>query len=710
MNLLQPAIIENARPSLRIERDGEILLVAIDSPPVNALGQRVRTELLEMLRKAEADANIRAIVMMGGDGTFSAGADIREFAQAPQAPRLDEVCNAIECYPKPVIAAIDGIAMGGGLELALAAHYRVATQRSRLSLPEVRLGLLPGAGGTQRIPRLIGAQAALALMLEGGPINATLALEQGLLDRIGQDACHDGTAYARAILASGGGPRRSCDADALGIDPASQRAAIDAARRELPRKHRGLFAPQRIIDCVEAALEYPFAEGCRLERDQFQQCLASPQHRALRHAFFAERAAAKVPEATAAPPRACERAGVIGGGTMGAGIAVALLDAGLSVVMVERDHAALAAGTARVAAIYAAQVARERLSAEERDSRLARLGGSVDYAALATVDLAVEAVYEDLGAKQAVFAKLGRICKHGALLATNTSYLDIDAIASATSRPQDVIGLHFFSPAQVMRLLEIVVPPRTAADAVATGFAVAKRLGKIAVRAGVCDGFIGNRLMSVYRRCAEAMLEDGASPYQIDSALREFGFAMGPFQISDLAGGDIAWAARQRRAAHRDPRERYVRAADCLYERGWLGCKSGRGWYRYEQGRRDGHPDPEVLAIVDAERRRAGITPRGFSDVQIVHRYLCAMINEGANAVHEGIALRPLDVDVVLLNGYGFPRHRGGPMHCADALGLEQILHDIRAFAAEDPFFWRPSPLLTSLVAGGSAFADLNSR
>jgi 3-hydroxyacyl-CoA dehydrogenase len=710
MNTLQPRTPEAVEPSLRIERDGGLLLIAIDHPPVNALSQRVRAELLDALRRAEADTSIRAIVLLGSDGRFSAGADIREFGQARRAPSLSELCDAIESCPKPVVAAIDGSALGGGLELALAAHYRVATARAMLGLPEVRLGLLPGAGGTQRLPRLIGALAALAVMLEGKPISAPQALAQGLVDRIGDHPRRDGAAYARELLAMGAGPRRSRDATALIKDPAMQLASIEAARGELPRKYRDLFAPQCIVDCVEAALKGSFAKGCQAEHDRFRRCLANPQHQALRHAFLAERAAAKVPEAAAAPPRTCERASVIGGGTMGAGIAVALLDAGLSVVMIERDVQAIEAGRDRVQGIYAAQLARGRLSEQARDDRLQRFAGSVDFAALADADLVVEAIYENLAAKQAVFAELDRVCKPGAVLGTNTSYLDIDAIASATSRPQDVIGLHFFSPAQVMRLLEIVVPPRAAADAVATGFALAKRLGKIAVRAGVCDGFIGNRLMSVYRRCAEAMLEDGASPYQIDAALREFGFAMGPFQISDLAGGDIAWAARQRRAAHRDPRERYVRVADCLYERGWLGCKSGRGWYRYEQGKRDGHPDPEVLAIVDAERRRAGITPRDFSDVQIVHRYLCAMINEGANAVHEGIALRPLDVDVVLLNGYGFPRHRGGPMHCADALGLEQVLHDMHAFAVEDPLFWRPSPLLASLVAHGGAFADLNSR
>lgn len=428
----------------------------------------------------------------------------------------------------------------------------------------------------------------------------------------------------------------------------------------------------------------------------------------LAHALFAESEAARVPEAEAAAPRAVEAIGVVGGGTMGAGIAVAALRAGLRVDMVERDAAGVARGRAHVESILEGLVARQRLSAGDRDAALARFGGSADYASLRDADLVIEAAFEDMAVKQAVFAELDRVCRPGAILATNTSYLDVDVIAAGTSRPADVIGLHFFSPAHVMKLLEIVVPAKAGADVVASAFALAKRLGKIPVRAGVCDGFIGNRMLAAYRQAANVMMEDGASPYAIDAAVRGLGFPMGPFQVYDLAGGDINWAMRKRQAATRDPRARYVQIADRLCERGWFGQKTGRGWYRYAPGARVGSEDPEVLAIAESERGRAGVTPRVFSEQEIVHRYMAAMVNEGANVVHEGIALRPLDVDAVLLHGYGFPRHLGGPMHYGDTVGLAAILADIRSYAQDDPLFWRPSPLLVRLVEQNRDFASLN--
>ena len=432
------------------------------------------------------------------------------------------------------------------------------------------------------------------------------------------------------------------------------------------------------------------------------------QAAALAHAAFAEREAQSAPAARAARPRRIESVGVVGGGTMGAGIAVALLDAGLPVTMVERDTESLARGRANVEKVYDAQVAKGRLADDARVERLARFSGATTYEALSAVDLVVEAVFEDMAVKQAVFAELDRVCRPGAVLATNTSYLDIDRIAAGTSRPADVLGLHFFSPAHIMKLLEIVVPAKVSAEVVATGFELARRLRKLPVQAGVCDGFIGNRILAVMRTAADHMMEDGASPYQIDRALREFGFAMGPFQVADLAGGDIGWATRKRRAATRDPRARYVQIADRLCERGWFGQKTGRGWYVYPNGARSGVEDPEVLAIIEAERQRAGVKPRPFGDEEIVRRYLAAMANEGANVVHEGIALRPLDVDVVFLSGYGFPRHRGGPMYHADQLGLPQLLADIRRYAEQDPLFWKPSPLLVDLVQRGANFASLN--
>jgi len=699
-------------PPVHLAREGAILVVTIDNPPVNALGVAVRRGLMSAIEEGEADAGVAAILVTGAGRNFIGGADIREFGKPPQSPLLTELCNRIEACNKPVLAAIHGAALGGGLEVALAAHYRVVLSNARLGLPEVQLGLLPGAGGTQRTPRLIGAQAALDMMLSGRHLSAKEALSLGLVDQLAEGDSADqaraaGLRELQALLDTHAPVRRSRDGKGL-ADTAATQAAIESARAEAGKKSRGLFSPHKIIDAVEAATTLPFDEGLALERQFFLQCLDSPQRAGLIHAFFAEREVQKAPETRNAQPRRIEQIGVVGGGTMGAGIAVAVLDAGLPVTMIERDDEALARGRGHVEKVYDAQVAKGRLTQEARDAVLARLQGSTRYEDLSAADVVIEAVFEDLTVKQAVFAELDRVCKPGAVLATNTSYLDIDAIAASISRPADVIGLHFFSPANVMKLLEIVVPRQVAADVVATAFELAKRLRKVPVRAGVCDGFIGNRILAVYRQAADALMEDGASPYEIDAAVRDFGFAMGPYQVVDLAGGDIGWATRKRRAATRDPRARYVHIADRLCERGWFGQKSGRGFYRYPEGPRSGAPDPEVLALIDEERARAGITPRSFSKEDIQRRYLAAMINEGANVVHQRIALRPLDVDVTFLYGYGFPRHRGGPMKYADMVGLPNVLADIRAFAAEDPLFWTPSPLLVELVERGANFESLN--
>jgi len=434
----------------------------------------------------------------------------------------------------------------------------------------------------------------------------------------------------------------------------------------------------------------------------------SLQSQGLAHALFAEREAANIPEASAAAPRPIAAIAVIGGGTMGAGITVSALDAGFTVTMVERDADSIARGQANVEKVYDGLIAKGRMTPEAKAATMARYTPSTSYDAIQDVDLVIEAVFEDIEVKKAVFKELDRVCKSGAVLATNTSYLDIDAIAAATARPQDVIGLHFFSPAHIMKLLEIVVPARVSPDVVATAFALAQRMKKVPVRAGVCDGFIGNRILAVYKQAADFLLEDGASPYEIDDAVRGFGYPMGPFQVTDLAGGDIGWATRKRRAATRDPKARYVEVADRICERGWFGQKTGRGFYLYANGARTGMPDPEVLAIVDAERAKKGVTPRKFTPEEIMRRYMAAMVNEGAKVVEEGIALRPLDVDVTFLSGYGFPRHRGGPMKYADMVGLEKILDDIREFAQEDPLFWRPSSLLEKLVAEGRNFDSLN--
>lgn len=688
---------------------GNVLRITIDNPPVNAISSAVRRELKEAIEAADADGKAKAILIVGEGANFVAGADIREFGQTPQPPSLPEVCNRIEDCAKPVIAAIRGAALGGGLEIALGAHYRVALGDAKLGLPEVQLGLMPGAGGTVRAPRLAGAQAALDLMLSGRHIKAKEALSLGLVDRLadGEDAEAAGLAYANELLAQGAGVRRTRDAQGL-ADRAAAQAAIDAAKAETAKKSRGLFSPMKIVESVQVALDKPFEEAVKLEREAFLACIDSPQRAGLIHAFFAEREVAKVPEAKAAQPRQLNSVGIVGGGTMGAGIAVSALDAGFPVVMVERDQVSIDRGRANVEKVYDGLIAKGRMTPEAKAAVMARYTGSTDYAAFKDVDLVIEAVFEDLEVKKAVFKELDRVCKPGAVLATNTSYLDIDAIAASTSRPQDVVGLHFFSPANIMKLLEIVVPAKVSADVVSTAFALAKRMKKVPVRAGVCDGFIGNRILAVYKQAADYIMEDGASPYEIDEAVRGFGYPMGPFQVTDLAGGDIGWATRKRRAATRDPKARYVEVADRVCERGWFGQKTGRGFYLYPQGARVGQPDPEVLAIVDAERQKKGIAPRKFTPEEIMRRYMAAMVNEGAKVVAEGIALRPLDVDVTFLYGYGFPRHRGGPMKYADMVGLPKILEDIRSFAKEDALFWKPAPLLEKLVAEGKDFSSLN--
>jgi len=698
-----------ASDPVTFQRQADVLVVTIDNPPVNALGVDVRRGLVAAIDAAEADGAVAAVLIVGAGRNFIAGADIREFGKPPLPPSLPEVCSRIENCSKPVVAAIHGAALGGGLEIALSAHYRLAVPSAKLGLPEVQLGLMPGSGGTQRAPRLIGMKAALDLMLSGRHAGAKEALAVGLIDRLGEgaDALAEGLAYAQELVAAKAPVRRTRDANAL-ADEVTQRAALEAARGDTAKKSRGLFSPMKIIEAAEAALALPFDEGMALERKLFLQCIESPQRAGLIHAFFAEREVLKAPETQAAKPRPIASCGIVGGGTMGAGIAVAMLDAGLPVTMIERDEESLARGRAHVEKVYDGLIRKGRMTPEAKAAVMARFSGSTAYDALADADLVLEAVFEDMTVKKAVFAELDRVCKPGAVLATNTSYLDIDEIAASISRPADVLGLHFFSPANIMKLLEIVVPAKVAADVVATGFELAKKLKKTPVRAGVCDGFIGNRILAVYRQAADHMMEDGASPWQIDQAVRDFGYPMGPFQVSDLAGGDIGWATRKRKAATRDPSARYVQIADRICERGWFGQKTGRGYYLYPEGARAGTPDPEVTAIIDAERQRAGVAPRDFTDEEIMRRYMAAMINEGANVVHQRIALRPLDVDVTFVHGYGFPRHRGGPMKHADTVGLANILADIREFARQDPVFWKASPLLVELVERGANFDSLN--
>ena len=699
---------DNTASVVQTRLDGEVLVVSIHNPPVNALGQAVRAGLLAAVEQAAADAAVKALLIVGEGKAFIAGADIREFGKPAMPPSLPEVCNAIEASPKLVVAAIHGPALGGGLEVALSAHYRLALPKALLGLPEVNLGLLPGAGGTQRAPRVMGVKAATELMLSGKHLSAKAAAAAGLVDQLvdGDDVTAAGLAYTRGLLAAGAPVRRTRDIEIT--DKVGALAELEALAIDTAKKARGLFSPLKIIECAKAAVNLPFEQGLAHERALFVQCLESPQRQGLIHAFFAERETAKIPEAKAAAPRAFAKLAIIGGGTMGAGITVAALDAGYPVIMVERDAESIARGQANVEKVYNGLIAKGRMTEEGKAAIMARYTPSTSYDDLKDVDLVIEAVFEDLEVKKAVFKELDRVCKPGAVLATNTSYLDIDAIAAATARPQDVIGLHFFSPANIMKLLEIVVPAKVSADVVATAFELAKKLKKVPVRAGVCDGFIGNRILAVYKQAADYIMEDGASPYEIDAAVRGFGYPMGPFQVTDLAGGDIGWATRKRRAATRDPKARYVEVADRICENGWFGQKTGRGFYLYPQGARVGQPDPEVLAIVDAERAKKGVTPRQFTPEEIMRRYMAAMVNEGAKVVEEGIALRPLDVDVTFISGYGFPRWRGGPMKWADMQGLDKILADIQAFEQEDPLFWKPAALLKKLVAEGKNFDSLN--
>ncbi len=689
------------------EKIGDIAVLAAQNPPVNALGVAVRRGLLAGIERAETEG-ARAVLIYGEGRTYFAGADIREFGKPPQEPGLPALCDRIEASPLLVVSALHGTALGGGLEVALSCHYRIAVPSAKVGLPEVNLGIIPGAGGTQRLPRVAGVEAALDMITTGRHVRAPEALQMAVLDKIRDgDPREAGLAFTRDLLAADAPRRPVCDmARPAPID-------FDAAYNAVLKKGRGQLSPAVAVRAVQAACEADdFAAGQARERELFMELMASDQRKGLIHAFFAERAVSKLPELQGIEPRGLNRIGVIGGGTMGAGIATSALLAGLPVILLEMSQDAVHAARGRIAHNLGGAVKRGKLSQQDHDDILQnRLSFATSYDALSGADLVIEAVFEDMEVKKQVFAQLDAVCKDGAVLATNTSYLDINEIAGSTRRPGDVIGLHFFSPAHVMKLLEVVVADRTTPEVVATGFALGKRLGKVSVRAGVCDGFIGNRILNAYRTCADHMVLDGANPYQIDAALTGFGFAMGPFAVSDLAGLDIGWAARKRkRAAGLDPRARDSFYVDKLCEAGHFGQKTGKGYYVYEKGKRGGVPNPEVMPLIEAERAAKGISPRAFTDEEIVRRYMVAMANEAAKVVGEGIARRPLDVDVTLLYGYGFPRYWGGPLKWADLQRLPPVLDDIRTWSAEDAYFWQPAPLLEQLVAEKRSFGDLDKE
>ena len=692
--------------AIRYERVGDIAVLAAQNPPVNALGQAVRQGLVDGIERAEKDG-AKAVLIYGEGATYFAGADIKEFGKPPLAPWLPDVCTRIEASPLIVVSALHGTALGGGLEVALGSHYRIAVPSARVGLPEVLIGVMPGAGGTQRLPRLIGVEKSIEVITSGRQIGAKEALSLGILDRIADGAPRDiGLAYAQELI-DAGAPRR-----AISEMPAPAPVDFDKVYNDVLKAGRGQLSPAVAVRGIQAACELPFAEGMKRERALFMELMATDQRQGLIHAFFGERAVGKLPELQGVAPREVHEIGVIGGGTMGAGIATAALLSGLSVTLLEMTDEAAKAARERISGNLQGALKRGKISQDRFDHLTGTaLKVETDYLSLAQADLVIEAVFEDMGVKKQVFGKLDAMCKKGAVLATNTSYLDVNVIAQATSRPGDVIGLHFFSPAHVMKLLEVVVADATAPDVVATGFALGKRLGKISVRAGVCDGFIGNRILAVYRTCADHMILDGATPFQIDAALEDFGFAMGPYAVGDLAGLDIGWAVRKRRRAEgMDPRARDAGFADRLCEGGNFGQKTGKGFYIYEKGSRGRTPNPEVIQHIEAERREKGINARSFTDSEIVRRYMAAMVNEAAKVVGEGIARRPLDVDMTLLFGYGFPRYHGGPLKWADMQGLPGLLEDIRAYAREDAFFWQPAPLLEKLVAEGRTFDDLNKE
>ena len=676
------------------ELEGDVAVLTIRNPPVNALSHAVRAGIAEAMDRAEGEA--KAVVIVGDGRTFIAGADISEFGKPPKDPWLPDLCDRIEASPLPVVAAIHGTALGGGLEVAMAAHYRVAVPSAKVGLPEVLLGIMPGAGGTQRAPRLAGSEDALRLITTGRHVPAQDAHAMGLVDRIADGEPRAvGLAYARDLIETKEGPRRTSEM------PNPEPLDWDAAHAEALARGRGQIAPATAVRAVQAASELPYPEGLKRERELFQELMDSPQREGLIHAFFAERAVAKLPELKGVESRPIAHVGVIGGGTMGSGIATACLLAGLPVTLVEATEEALRRGFSTIEKNLDGAVQRGKISPEAREE--VELHAGTDMERLAEADLIVEAVFEDMGVKKEIFARLDAVAKPGAVLASNTSYLDVDEIAATTNRPEDVLGLHFFSPAHVMKLLEIVHGAKTAPEVLATGFALAKRLGKTPVRAGVCDGFIGNRILNRWRTAVDHMVLDGASPYEVDRALEAFGMAMGPYKVADLAGLDIGWANRKRMAAARDPADRDPVFSDRLCEQGHFGRKTGRGFYDYASGKPEETED--TLRIVEDSRDGPG---RDFSHEEIQRRTMAAMVDEAARVVDEGIAARPLDVDVTLVHGYGFPRWRGGPMLWADREGLEGLAADIRRYGEEDPRFWRLSPMLERLAAEGGRFADLN--
>ncbi|KJS70821.1 MAG: 3-hydroxyacyl-CoA dehydrogenase [Comamonadaceae bacterium BICA1-1] len=694
---------------------GEVAVITLDNPPMNGMGLSTRRAAVQALQRAQDDPEVRAIVLAGAGKVFSSGADIKEFGtpRAYQEPNLLGLIRACEASPKPVLVAMHGVCMGGGLELALGCHYRIAAPGTRMALPEVKLGLIPGAGGTQRLPRALGVEPALNMIVSGEPVPSELLAQipgQKLFDRI---AASEATLLDEALALAREVAQKHADGTPL------------PRVRDLPCKHpqggayfqfarnmaKGMAArypaPIKCIDAVELATQKKFEDGLAQEREIFINLMNTPESMALRHVFQAERAASKIADVPPdTPTRPIRSVAIIGAGTMGGGIAMNFLNAGIPVLLLEQQQAALDRGLATISKNYQAQVAKGKLKQDKLDQRMALLRSTLSYADLAEADLVIEAVFEDMGVKEQVFKQLDAVMKPGAILASNTSTLDLNRIAGFTQRPQDVVGLHFFSPANVMKLLEVVRGAQTTPEVLATVMALGKTIKKTCVVSGVCDGFIGNRMLEQYVRQAGFLLDEGCTPQQVDRALEQFGFAMGPFRVGDLAGNDIGWAIRKRRYVEK-PQVRYSKTADLLCEQGRFGQKTGAGWYDYAPGKRDPIPSPLVQQLIEQNRQQLGVQPRAIGDEEIVQRMVFALVNEGAHLLQEGIAAKAGDIDMVYLTGYGFPVWRGGPMHYADQFGLFNVAQAMRRFARnphDDASFWQPAPLIERLLAEGRTF------
>lgn len=677
-----------------------VAVILLDNPPVNGLGHSTRAGIVEGLDRAVKDPVVSAIVLSGAGRAFSGGADMREFnsPQAGKEPGLNTVLAAIEDCPKPVVAAVHSVAMGGGLELALACHFRVAAPGAQIALSEVKMGLLPGAGGTQRLPRAIGLERATNMITSGASVKSEELADSGLFDQmIATDLLEGAAVFARdAALKPGPYPRLRDRS----VDHPDPEAYLEFVRANLAARYPNHPAPLRSLEAIQAAVHLPFDQGLAVERRNFMELLDGPVSKSLRHAFFAERAATKIEGVNSDTPiRPINTVAVIGAGTMGSGIAMCFLNAGIPVKLLETDATPLSRGVEMIRRNYEATQKKGKITTQEVERRLGLLAPTLDYADLSGCDLVVEAAYEDMEVKKAIFRRLDGIMKSGAILASNTSTLDLDQIASVVARPSDVVGLHFFSPANVMRLLEVVRGANTAADVLATSMVLAKRLGKVAVVSGVCDGFIGNRMVAKYGQQAQLLVQQGAYPEEVDSAVETFGMAMGPFRMSDLAGNDISWAIRKRRYAE-DPSASRMHVADSLCEMGRFGQKAGGGWYDYKAGERKPLPSPVVKEVLAAHWKKTGVSRRKFSDREIVDRLIYALVNEGARILEEGIAARASDIDLVYLNGYGFPTWRGGPMFYASTVGLYNVRRAMQRFDEADGA-WSPAGLINRLADEG---------